>query len=38
MSFSVTTAPRGVALEFETWEGQRTVEVPFTVRAGLGLH
>jgi hypothetical protein len=38
VSFSVTTAARGVVLEFETWEGQQTVKVPFTVRAGLGLH
>lgn len=37
MGFSVKTTARTLTLEFEAWQGLRTVTVPFTVRAGLGL-
>ena len=38
MSFSVTTTARTVTLEFELWQGLRTIKVPFAVKAGLGLN
>ncbi len=38
MSFSVKTAARTLTLEFEAWQGLRTLKVPFKVRAGLGLN
>lgn len=37
MGFTVKTAARTIALEFDTWQEQRTVKVPFKVKAGLGL-
>ena len=37
MSFSVKTAAKVVTIEFESWQGLRTIKVPFKVRAGLGL-
>ena len=37
MSFSVKTAAKVVTMEFEAWQGLRTIKVPFKVRAGLGL-
>ena len=38
MGFSVRTAARTITLEFEAWQGQRTIKVPFKVKAGLGLN
>jgi hypothetical protein len=38
MGFSVKTAARTLTLEFEAWQGQRTIKVPFKVKAGLGLN
>ena len=37
MQFSVKTKEKTLTLEFEAWEGLRTVKVPFKVKAGLGL-
>ena len=37
MRFSVKTAARTLTLEFEAWQGLRTVKVPFKVKAALGL-
>ena len=37
MAFSVKTAAKTLTLEFEAWQGLRTVKVPFKVKAGLGL-
>ena len=38
MAFSVKTAAKTLTLEFEAWQGLRTVKVPFKVKAGLGLN
>ena len=38
MGFSVKTAAKTLTLEFEAWQGLRTIKVPFKVRAGLGLN
>ena len=38
MGFSVKTAAKALTLEFETWQGLRTIKVPFKVRAALGLN
>jgi hypothetical protein len=37
MRFTVKTAAKVVTLEFEMWQGLKTIKVPFKVRAGLGL-
>lgn len=37
MSFSVKTKARAVTVEFDAWQGLRTIKVPFKVRAGLGI-
>ena len=37
LGFTVKTAAKTLTLEFELWQGLRTVKVPFKVRAGLGL-
>ena len=37
MSFSVKTAAKTLTLEFEAWQGLKTIKVPFKVKAGLGL-
>jgi hypothetical protein len=37
MEFSVKTAAKTLTLEFEAWQGLRTIKVPFKVKAGLGL-
>jgi hypothetical protein len=38
MGFTVKTAAKTLTLEFETWQGLRTIKVPFKVRAALGLN
>lgn len=38
MGFSVKTAAKTLTLEFEAWQGLRTIKVPFKVKAGLGLN
>jgi hypothetical protein len=38
MGFRVKTASKVVTMEFESWQGQRTIKVPFNVKAGLGLN
>lgn len=38
MSFRVKTTGKTVTMEFETWQGQRTIKVPFKVKAGFGLN
>jgi hypothetical protein len=35
MGFTVKTAAKTLTLEFEAWQGQRTIKVPFKVRTGL---
>ena len=37
LGFTVKTAAKALTLEFEAWQGQRTVKVPFKVKAALGL-
>ena len=37
MGFSVKTSNKTLTLDFEMWQGQRTIKAPFKVRAGLGL-
>jgi hypothetical protein len=37
IGFSVKTTAKTLTLEFEAWQGRRTIKVPFKVRAGLGL-
>jgi hypothetical protein len=37
MGFTVKTTAKTLALEFEAWQGLKTIKVPFKVRAGLGL-
>ena len=37
MAFTVKTAAKTLTLEFEAWQGLRTVKVPFNVKVGLGL-
>jgi hypothetical protein len=37
MGFSVKTSGKTLTIEFEAWQGLRTIKVPFKVRAGLGL-
>jgi len=37
MGLSVKTAAKTVTLEFEAWQGLKTIKVPFKVRAGLGI-
>lgn len=37
MGLSVTSAPKTIALEFEVWQGQRTIKVPCTPKTGLGV-
>ncbi len=37
VGFSVKTAAKTLTLEFEAWQGQKTIKVPFKVKAGLGL-
>jgi hypothetical protein len=36
MGFTVKTAAKVVTMEFEMWQGLKTVKVPFKVKAGLG--
>lgn len=36
MGFTVKTAAKVVSMEFEMWQGLKTVKVPFKVKAGLG--
>jgi hypothetical protein len=38
MNFSVNTTAPIVAIEFDMWEGRRSVKVPFKVKASLGLN
>lgn len=38
LGFSVKTAAKTLTLEFEAWQGLRTVKVPFKVKAGLGFN
>jgi hypothetical protein len=37
MGFSVKTSSKMLTLEFEAWQGLRTIKIPFKVKAGLGL-
>jgi hypothetical protein len=37
LGFSVKTAAKTLTLEFEAWQGLRTIKVPFKVKAGLGV-
>ena len=37
MSFTVKTTAKVLTLEFEQWQGLKTIKVPFKVKAGLGL-
>ena len=37
LGFSVKTSARALTVEFEAWQGTRTIKVPFKVRAGLGV-
>jgi hypothetical protein len=37
LGMRVTTQARTITLEFETWQGLRTLKVPFNVQAGMGL-
>jgi hypothetical protein len=37
LGFSVKTAAKTLTLEFEAWQGLKTIKVPFKVRATLGL-
>ena len=37
MGFSVKTPLKTFTLEFEAWQGLKTIKVPFNVKAGLGL-
>jgi len=37
MNFSIKTAAKTLTLEFEMWQGLKTIKVPFKVKAGLGL-
>lgn len=37
MGLSVKTTSKVITLEFEMWQGLKTVKVPFKVKAGLGL-
>ena len=37
MSISVTTTLRTLTIEFEVWQGRRTIKVPFKLQAGVGL-
>jgi hypothetical protein len=37
MGFSVKTTAKVITLEFEAWQGQRSIKVPFKVKAGIGL-
>jgi hypothetical protein len=34
----VKTAATTLTLEFEAWQGQRTIKVPFKVKAGLAVN
>jgi hypothetical protein len=36
--FSVKTAAKTLTLEFEAWQGLRTIKVPFKVKAALALN
>ena len=38
MGFTLTTAAKTLTIEFEAWQGLRTIKVPFKVRAALGLN
>ena len=38
MGFSVKTAAKTLTVEFEAWQGLRTVKVPFKVKSGLSLY
>jgi hypothetical protein len=38
MAFSVKTVAKTLTVEFEAWQGLRTIKVPFKVKAGLGLN
>lgn len=37
MGYRVKTTQKTLTVEFDMWQGQRTIEVPFKVSAGLGL-
>ncbi len=37
MGFHVTTASTTLTIEFEAWEGRRTIKVPFNLKAGIGM-
>jgi hypothetical protein len=37
LGFSVKTPLKTLTLEFEAWQGLRTIKVPFNIKAGLGL-
>jgi hypothetical protein len=37
LGFSVKTAARTLIVEFEAWQGTRTIKVPFKVKAALGI-
>jgi hypothetical protein len=37
MGLTVTTALKTLTLEFEVWQGRRTIKVPFKVQTGLGV-
>jgi hypothetical protein len=38
MGLRVKTTAKTITLEFEVWQGQRTVKVPFSVKTGLSLN
>jgi len=38
MGYRVTTASTTLTIEFEAWDGRRTVTVPFKVKAGIGMN
>ena len=37
MGLTVTTALKTLTLEFEVWQGRRTIKVPFKIQTGLGV-
>ena len=37
MSLSVKSKLKALSIEFDVWQGRRTIKVPFKVQAGVGL-
>jgi len=38
MGYTVKTAAKTLTIEFEMWQGLKTIKVPFKVKAGLALN